>query len=97
MSVLDRLSRRKRVIPANATFRLTQEGIEKLQDFGSNPGSRILAALETRGSSGVSEIAQASNLSRGKVERLLPGLVEAGYVQYRSPSMSGMGEEDIQP
>ncbi|MGR3295874.1 MAG: helix-turn-helix domain-containing protein [Candidatus Bathyanammoxibius sp.] len=93
MSVLDRLGRKKRAIPANATFRLTQEGVEKLQAFGNDAKSRILAALETRGSSGVTEIAQASNLSRGKVERLLPGLVEAGYVQYRSPSMSGMEDD----
>lgn len=92
MSMLDRLTRRKRAIPANATFHLTQEGVEKLQDFGSDGRSRILSALETRGSSGVTEIAQASNLSRGNVERLLPGLVESGYVQYRSPSTSGVEE-----
>lgn len=92
MSVLERLSRKKRAIPANATFRLTQEGTEKLQDFGSDAKSRILSALETRGSCGVNEIAQASNLSRGKVERLLPDLVASGYVQYRSPSMSGVEE-----
>ena len=92
MSTLDRLMHKKRAIPANATFRLTQEGTEKLQDFGTDAKSRILSALETRGSCGVSEIAQASNLSRGKVERLLPGLVASGYVQYRSPSMSGVEE-----
>ena len=92
MSTLDRLMHKKRAIPANATFRLTQEGTEKLQDFGTDAKSCIPSALETRGSCGVSEIAQASNLSRGKVERLLPALVESGYVQYRSPSMSGVEE-----
>ena len=93
MSTLDRLMHKKRAIPANATFRLTQEGTEKLQDFGSDGKSRILSALETRGSCGVNEIAQASNLSRGKVERLLPALVASGFVQYRSPSTSGVEEE----
>ncbi len=92
MSTLERFLHKKPAIPANATFRLTQEGIEKLQDFGSDAKSRILSALETRGSCGVNEIAQASNLSRGKVERLLPALVASGYVQYRSPSTSGVEE-----
>ncbi len=92
MSTLDRLMHKKPAVPANATFRLTQEGVEKLQDFGSDAKSRILSALETRGSCGVNEIAQASNLTQGKVDRLIGGLVKSGYVQYRSPSMSGVEE-----
>jgi len=88
MSILDRLYRggKSHVIPTNATFRLTQEGREKLQEFGGDPKSRILVALETRGTSDIDEIAGASGLSRGQVERLLPSLVRAGYVQYVSAS-----------
>ncbi|GAF78553.1 unnamed protein product [marine sediment metagenome] len=89
MSVLDRFQRRGKIIPANASFRLTQQGTEKLQEFGGDPKSRVLVALETRGSSDVDEISQASGLSRGQVERLIPTLVRGGYVQYISASMGG--------
>jgi len=78
-------------IPPNATFKLTQEGREKLQEFGGDPKSRLLMALETRGTSAVEEISQASGLSRGQVERLVPTLIRGGYVQYLS-SVAG-GEE----
>jgi len=71
-------------IPPNATFRLTQEGREKLQEFGGDPKSRILAALETRGTSDVDEISQESGLRKGKVEDLLPRMRRAGYIQYVS-------------
>lgn len=91
MGVLDMI-RRKRTIPANAVFRLTQSGTEKLQDFGGDPKSRILVALETRGSSDVDEIAQTSGLNRGEVERLMPVLVRGGYVQYVSAGMAGEEE-----
>jgi len=69
MSVLDRFRRGKN-IPSNATFRLTQEGREKLQDFKGDAKSRILVALETEGTSTASEIAAASGLSKGQVERM---------------------------
>lgn len=71
-------------IPPNATFRLTQEGREKLQEFGGDPKSRILVALETRGTSDIDEISQESGLSKGKVERILPGMRRSGYIQYVS-------------
>jgi len=71
-------------IPPNATFRLTQEGREKLQEFGGDDKSRILTALETRGTSDVDEISQASGVSKGKVERLVPGMIRGGYIQYVS-------------
>ncbi len=80
MSVMDRLGRKRRVVPANATFRLTEEGREKLRDFGSDSKSHILAALETRGSCNADEISRQSHLHRGKVERLLPDLIHSGYV-----------------
>lgn len=69
-------------IPANATFRLTQVGREKLQEFSGDPKSQILIALETRGTSDIAEISQASGLSRGQVERLIPIMIRGGSVQY---------------
>lgn len=90
MSVLDRLRRGGgKSIPINASFRLTQEGREKLQEFGGDPKSRVLVALETRGTSDIEEISQASGLSRGQVERLVPTLVHGGYIQYISAAMAG--------
>ena len=90
MSILGRFGRKNnKAIPVNATFRLTQEGREKLQEFGGDPKSRILVALETRGTSDIDEISQASGLSRGQVERFVPALARGGYVQYVSASMGG--------
>lgn len=79
--------RKTKNIPPNATFRLTQEGREKLQEFGGDPKSRVLVALETRGTSDIDEISQASGLSRGQIERLVPALIRGGYVQYVSTAM----------
>jgi len=90
MSVLDRF-RRSKNIPSNATFRLTQEGREKLQDFKGDAKSRVLVALETEGTSTTGEIASASGLSKGQVERMIPRLVRGGYIQYISGSTA---EED---
>lgn len=75
---------KKKAIPPNATFRLTQEGREKLQDFGGDPKSRILTALETHGTSDIDEISQASGVGRGQVEKLVPGMIRGGYIQYIS-------------
>lgn len=80
MSVLDRFRLNKSTIPQNASFRITQEGKEKLQDYRSDVRSRILVALDTEGTSNVSEIASASGLSKGKVEAILPGLVRGNFV-----------------
>lgn len=74
-------------IPPNATFRLTQEGRDKVQEFSGDPKSKILVALETRGSSDIDEMSQASGMSRGQVERLIPVLVRGGYIQYISASI----------
>ncbi|KKM45879.1 hypothetical protein LCGC14_1560260 [marine sediment metagenome] len=78
------LNRRSRNIPPNATFRLTQEGREKLQEFSGDPKSRILVALETRGTSDISEMSSASGLNRGHIERMIPQLVRGGYISYVS-------------
>ncbi len=71
-------------IPQNATFRLTQTGQEKLQEFSGDPKSRVLVALETRGTSDISEISDGSGLSKGQVERMIPALIRGGYIQYVS-------------
>ena len=86
MSILDRFHRggKGKTIPANATFRITQTGQAKLQEFGSDPRSRVLVALESRGTSDIDEIAHASGLGRGQVERMVPSLVRGGYIQYVS-------------
>lgn len=81
-----------RGIPKNATFRLTQEGREKLQEFSGDPKSQILVALETHGSSDIDEISSASGLSRGQVERFIPSLVKGGYIQYISSAMVAEGD-----
>lgn len=90
MSVLDRFSLNRNVLPKNATFRLTQEGREKLQSYTGTPQSRILAALETCGTSDRDEIANASGLSRGQVERQLLVLLQKGHVQRVGGAGAGM-------
>ena len=70
MSILDRF-RGNNALPKNATFRLTQEGKEKLLLYSGTPQARVLSALETCGTSDRDEVASASGLSRGKVEKIL--------------------------
>ena len=81
MSVLDRFGLGKSILPKNATFRLTQEGREKLQSYAGTPQARILAALETQGTSDRDEIANSAGMSRGQVERNVLALLQKGYVQ----------------
>ena len=87
--LFDRLRKGSKAIPATATFRLTEQGRDKLQEFSGDPKSRVLVALETRGTSDINEIAQASGLGRGQVERLVPTMVRGGYIQYVSAAMGG--------
>ena len=82
------LNRNKRNIPPNATFRLTQQGQEKVQEFNGDPKSLVLTALETGGTSDLDEIAHTSGLSRGQVEKYIPALTRGGYIQYVSASSS---------
>ena len=82
--------RKGKGIPANATFRLTQIGQEKLQEFGGDPKSRILMALETRGTSSIDELSQESGLSRGQVERGISSLAQGHFVQL----VGAMSQED---
>lgn len=84
MSVLDRFTRRGATLPKNATYRLTQEGSARVADYYEErkPQDRVLMALETRGSSSdLNEIAGLSKLGRGQVERIIPALIQKGYVQ----------------
>lgn len=83
--------RKGKRIPANATFRLTQEGREKSQEFGGDPKSRILVALETRGTSDIDEISEASGVNKGQVEKLIPAMMRGGYIQY----VSAVSEDTI--
>jgi len=73
---------KKSSIPPGATFRITEQGREKLQEFGSDPKHRILMAFETGGTSDIEQVSRASNESKGRVERLIPQLVRGGYIQY---------------
>lgn len=79
-------------MPNNATFRLTQEGREKLQEFNGDPKSQILMALETRGTSDIEEIASTSGLSKSQVERYIKPLAAGGYIQY----VTAHGGEDME-
>ncbi len=94
MSFFDRVmgGRRKGISP-NATFRITQEGTAKLGDYGGDPKSRVLVTLETRGTSNIDEISEASGLGRGQVERLIPALVRGGYIQPVGAMSDGVGED----
>ena len=80
---------RKNQIPKDAAFRITQEGEEKLQTYTGTPQARILAALQTCGSSDIEEIAGASGLSKGQVEHNLLALVQKGYVRRAGESYQG--------
>jgi len=81
MSILDGFRRGKDILPKNAVFRLTQEGREKLQSYSGTPQARILASLETSGTQDRDEIAAASGLGRGQVERQVLALIQKGDVQ----------------
>jgi len=93
MSVLDRFGLNKNVLPKNATFQLTQEGREKLHSYTGTPQARILAALETCGTSDRDELANASGLSRGSVERNVLALIQKGYVQRVGGGGLGGGQQ----
>ena len=73
-------------VPQNATFRLTENGREKLQQFTGDAKSQILVALETGGTMDVEEISRTAQMSKGKVESIIPALVKGGYIQYVSAS-----------
>ena len=95
MSILNRFGiGSSNVLPKNATYRLTQEGREKLQSYTGTPQARILAALETCGTSDKDEIASASGMGRGSVERNVLALLQKGYVQRVGGGGLGGGQMD---
>jgi len=100
MSILDGLHRGKDILPKNAVFRLTQEGREKLQSYTGTPQARILAALETQGTSDRDEIANSAGMSRGSVERNVLVLLQKGYVQrvggggFDGDRLGGIGRDE---
>ena len=94
MGLMDRFGR-KSAIPRNATFRLTQEGKEKIQTYTGTPQARILVALETQGSSAdVDELAGTSGLSKGQVEKNVIALIQKGYIQRVGAGMSSGDAEE---
>lgn len=89
MGLFDRIKGGKG-IPRNATFRITQEGLSKLGGgFSGDDRSKLLFALESNGTCSVEEMARNSGLSRGKVERMIPSLIQGGYIQHTSTAMAG--------
>ena len=86
-NILDRVRGRKsNTIPASASFRITEQGKDKLQGgIRGDPKSRILVTLETEGTCTVSDLCAARDgVTKGQAERLLPILVRGGFVQYAS-------------
>jgi uncharacterized membrane protein len=77
--------KKSRRVPPNATFRITQEGSAKLQEFTGDDKSQVLMALETGGTCDLDEICQKSGLSKGQAERIIPVLARGGYIQYVGP------------
>ena len=81
MGLLERMG--KSHIPSNASFVLTEQGREIVQEFGGDPMSRIMTALETRASSSnIQEIAATSGLRKRKVEHFIPILMHRGFIRY---------------
>ena len=94
MSFFNRIFRGKggATIPVDAALVITEQGKDALQEYGGDPKSRILLALETRGSCDVVKLSSTSGLTRGQVERAVPGLLHSGYVRFVT---SGMGGDDL--
>ena len=88
MSFLDRVRGRQPSVKTSL-FRLTETGREKLGEFSGNTDSRILIAIEASGGSlKLDEIASQAQVSRGKLEHLLPIMCRQGLI-----SIAGGGEE----
>ena len=86
--------RKKKIeISQSDTFRLTQEGEEKLHNFDGTARYQVLAALQSAGTSSVREISRASGIPPGKIEKEIPRLINAGYVQPTSQSHDTTDEE----
>ena len=67
-------------VPASATFALTPLGKEKAEQFGGDPKSRVVIAIEELGPSPVKDIVQETGLRRGQVESIIKQLSRGGYI-----------------
>jgi hypothetical protein len=83
MSLLEKIGfGGKPKVNKHGSFSITRKGSAKLQNLSGDTRTRILMALETRGSSqSLDDIAEASGVSRGQVEKLMQTLVAGGYVR----------------
>ena len=75
-------NRESSTVPQNTTFRLTEKGRAKLQEFGPGNEGAILYALEVGGTSNAKDIAASSGFDVARVGRMLLPLKRAGYVQW---------------
>lgn len=77
MGFFDRIfkSKNRTHLSDDTAVMITESGKNELGERAGSPESRVLLALETRGSMGVSKIASASGLSVKEVEHILPSLL----------------------
>ena len=90
MSFFNRMFRGKgrATIPADAALVITEQGKDALSEYGGDPKSRILLALETRGSCDLAKISASSGLTIGQVERAVPSLLHSGYARFVTSGMT---------
>ena len=81
------LNRNSSHISRHTTFVLTSSGRDRLEDFRGSNKDQILVSLETKGSSTIDDIAQATGIPRGQIESILPGLMKGGFVQKAATGM----------
>lgn len=76
------LDRFRRPLPFDRydTFRITEQGREKVQDYRGRPADRILVALESEGGMDIKDLSSNSGISVGHLEHLLPALIRGGYI-----------------
>ena len=92
MGFFDRVFNKKGAhIPHGTAVIITEHGKDALGDFKGDNRGRILLALETRGSSDVQKISEASGLTVGQIERAMPSLIRSGYVRF--VTSGGVGED----
>lgn len=73
--------RRGGAIPPNATFTITQQGTEKVEEFNGDDNQMILMSLTTGGTLTLREIAQRTRMPLGRAERVISKLAQGGYVR----------------
>lgn len=86
--------RRETGINKNGWFSLTERGKERVSKFGygDRPQDRLLVALECADASAtLDDMARFGHMSRGQVERLLPGLIRSGMVSDNTGYAGGAG------